>query len=169
MNIELAPVKLEEREVPANLLEKYNYEFSQYNLCDVNGLGLYGYKWLDCYWIEDDRWAFFIKVDGNLAGFAMVNDIPEAPDRPMDYSLAELFVMYKYRRLGAGTLAAKSVFSMFKGHWQLKRHPRNIGSVRFWDKAVAEFTGGEYELVRAYPGTEYEDGTPGDVFFFESK
>ena len=68
MNFELVPVKEEEKEILRNLLEKYLYEFSQYELEDVNPLGLYGYSYLDCYWTEEGRWAFFLKADGRLAG-----------------------------------------------------------------------------------------------------
>lgn len=64
MDVALREVPLEEREILANLLEKYLYEFSQYDGCDINKLGLYGYKYLDCYWLEDKRWAYFIEVDG---------------------------------------------------------------------------------------------------------
>jgi len=50
----------------------------------------------------------------------------------------------------------------------LKRHPKNLPSVHFWNKAVNEYTKGVYEIIESYPNTEYNDGTLGDVFFFES-
>ena len=106
MIIDIVPVKIDEKEILRNLLEKYDYEFSQYDQRDVNKLGLYGYEYFDYYWTEKNRWAFFIIVDGNLAGFVMVNDYPEA-DEETDYSLAEFFIMYKYRRCGVGKYAAK--------------------------------------------------------------
>lgn len=167
MNIELVPVGLDDKEILRNLLEKYDYEFSQYDSRDVNKLGLYGYKYLDNYWTEKERWAFFIVVDGNLAGFAMVNNFPEAKEET-DYSLSEFFVMYKYRRCGVGKYAAMKVFDMFHGKWQLKRHPKNIGSVYFWNNVISEYTKGNYRLAESYPDCEYDDGTLGDIFFFES-
>lgn len=168
MKIELKKVTVDEKEILRNLLEKYCYEFSQYDECDVNSLGLYGYNYLDCYWIEDERHAFFILVDDNLAGFVMVNEFPEAKDTQTDHSIAEFFVMYKYRHKGVGRYAACTAFDMFKGKWQLKRHPKNIPSVYFWDKVVADYTNGDYKLVQGYPNTEYHDGTLGDVFFFNN-
>jgi predicted acetyltransferase len=167
MKVEIVPVGINEKEILRNLLEKYDYEFSQYDNRDVNKLGLYGYKYLDNYWTEEKRWAFFIIVDENLAGFAMVNDFPEASEET-DYSLAEFFIMYKYRRYGVGKYAAKKVFNMFKGRWQLKRHPKNTGSVCFWDNVVKEYTNDNYRLVKAYPSSEYADATLGDIFFFET-
>ena len=168
MNVSLRQVNLDEREILANLLEKYDYEFSQYDNRDVNKLGLYGYKYLDFYWIEENRWAYFIEVDNQLAGFVMVNDFPEAEDRETDFSIAEFFVMHKYRCSGVGKKAFFSVLEIHKGKWQLKRHPKNMTSVIFWDKAVSEYTNGNFELIEAYKGTEYADGSLGDIFFFES-
>lgn len=167
MNIELKKVNIEDKEILRNLLEKYDYEFSQWDNRDVNKLGLYGYNYLDCYWTEENRWAFFIVVDGNLAGFVMINDYPEV-DEATDYSLAEFFVMYKYRRSGVGRSAAMKVFDMFHGKWQLKRHPKNIASVHFWNKVVSEYTRNNYKLIESYPNSVYDDGTLGDIILFTS-
>ena len=164
MDFQMVPVREDEKEILRNLLEKYNYEFSQYDQCDVNPLGLYGYSYLDNYWTEKGRWAFFLKVDGKLAGFAMVIDYPEA--RVTDYNMAEFFVMLKYRRCGLGKWAAFQLFDKFQGTWQLKRHPKNLPSVGFWDHVIGEYTGGEFRLESMGGEIAYPDGTPGDVFFF---
>jgi hypothetical protein len=71
MRVELKQVTVDEKEILRNLLEKYNYEFSKWDKRDVNKLGLYGYPFLDYYWTEDKRWAYFIFADDNIAGFAM--------------------------------------------------------------------------------------------------
>ena len=167
MQVTLEMVNAEEKEILRNLLEKYDYEFSQWDKRDVNPLGLYGYGYLDNYWTEENRYPFFIRADGKLAGFAMVNDYPEA-NEPADYVMAEFFVMFKYRRCGVGRTAAGMLFERFHGKWQLKRHPHNTASVFFWDSVVEQYAKGAYRLERGLPGTEYDDGTPGDVFFFET-
>ena len=77
MTVTLCPVSLEQKEILRNLLEKYDYEFSQWDLRDVNENGLFGYEYLDNYWTEENRWAYFIRADGKLAGFVMVNDYPK--------------------------------------------------------------------------------------------
>ena len=165
MDIELKRINVEDKEILKNLIEKYDYEFSQWDNRDVNKLGLYGYDYLDCYWTEEKRWAFFIVVDGNLAGFVMVNNYLEVNEET-DYSLAEFFVMYKYRRSGVGRFAAMKVFDMFHGKWQLKRHPKNIASVHFWNEVISEYTVGKYTLIESYPNSVYDDGTLADIFLF---
>jgi len=168
MNIKLKQVLLDDREILKNLLEKYEYEFSQYDNKDVNKLGLYGYQYLDYYWTEENRWAYFIEADGELAGFVMVNDYPEVADRKTDFVIAEFFIMYKYRRYGVGKQAFYKVLDLHKGTWQLMRHPKNMPSVHFWNKVIDEYTKGDYELIEAHPKTEYDDGSLADVFFFKS-
>lgn len=168
--MEIVLVLREEKEVLKNLIEKYLYEFSQWEKTDVDEEGCYGYEYLDCYFNEENRFPYFIKVNGKLAGFVMVSDYPEVPEYKTDFCLSEFFIMHKYRRNGIGQEAAKRIFDMHHGKWQLKRHPHNIASVYFWDKVVSEYTNGKYKLIKAYPNPEvdYDDGTPADVFFFEN-
>lgn len=166
MEFQMVQVREEEKEILRNLMEKYNYEFSQYDRMDVNALGLYGYSHLDNYWTEDGRWAFFLKVDGKLAGFAMVITYPEAAKT--DYNMAEFFVMYKYRRCGLGTWAVKRLFDRFQGTWQLKRHPGNLPAVGFWNRVIGDYTGGGFRL-EVRPDIAYDDGTPADLFLFDTR
>ncbi len=168
MEIKLEEVRVDEKEILKNLMEKYEYEFSQWNQRDVNKLGLYGYDYLDCYWTEEKRFPYFIKVDDQLAGFVMVNDYPEVSDKPTDFVISEFFVMYKYRRYGVGSKAAVLAFDNHHGKWQLARHPKNIASVYFWDKVVSNYTNGNYEVIKNCPDAEYEDGTLGDVLLFDN-
>jgi len=169
MKVTLRKVELGEREILANLLEKFYYEFSQYTKVDVNNLGLYGYQYLDCYWWEgQNRFAYFIEVSGKLAGFIMINDYHEFKDRKVDFVLSEFFVMYKYRRSGIGKEAFLKALELHKGTWCLSAHPRNENSIYFWNSVVNGYSNGNYEVIEAYPNTEFDDGTLADVFFFDN-
>ena len=167
MDITIEQVKVGEKEILRNLLEKYDYEFSQYDNRDVNDLGLYGYSYLDNYWTEENRFPFFIKVDKKLAGFVMVNDYPEIK-LDTNYSLSEFFIMYKYRRLGIGKYVVKHILDKYKGKWQLKFHPKNEISAKFWINTVNEYTKGKYEIIENDPTTAYDDGTIGKVLIFNT-
>ncbi len=167
MIITIEPVKKEEKEILKNLLEKYDYEFSQYDNRDVNNLGLYGYDYLDNYWTEENRYPYFIKADGKLTGFVMVNDYPEIKI-DTDYSISEFFVMYKYRRCGIGKYAVRYILDTYKGKWQLTYHPKNKISQEFWNKTIEEYTNGKYEKIENNPEALYEDGTIGHVLIFRT-
>jgi predicted acetyltransferase len=143
MDIVIELVKKEEKEILRNLLEKYNYEFSQYDNRDVNEIGLYGYDYLDNYWTEENRFPFFIKKNNKLAGFVMINDYPEIK-METNYTMSEFFILYKYRRIGIGKYAVKYILNKYKGKWQLKYHPKNKASKNFWIKIIDEYTKGNY-------------------------
>jgi predicted acetyltransferase len=107
-------------------------------------------------------------VDGKLAGFVMVINMPEVEGTETDFQMAEFFVMYKYRRSGVGKQAVFQVLNKHKGRWQLRRHPKNIASVHFWDNVISDYTKGQFELIKSHPKCDYADATLGDVFFFTS-
>ncbi len=146
MKIELTPVKEEEKTILGHLLELYNHDFSEFEETDVNSVGLFGYSYLDCYWTDDRRYAYFIKVDGKLAGFVMVCDYCYVSKDKDTLFMSEFFVMRKYRRTGIGEYAAKHVFNLFKGKWELTLHPKNVNAVKFWTKIIEEMVGKNYRL-----------------------
>ena len=168
--VALTEVTEKEKATLYNLLEKYLYEFSQWEKTDVDEDGLYHYEWLDYYLTEEHRYPYLIRVDGKLAGFVLVSDYPEVPEETTDFCLSEFFILYKYRRNGYGRNAVFQVLDRHRGRWQLKCHPHNLASVCFWESVIAAYTNGSYRLVKNYPNREvdYEDGTPANVFFFEN-
>lgn len=168
MNIEVIKVSLVEEPILGNLLKMYCYEWSQYNKFDVNDKGEYEFEHhLSDYLDKKNHYPFFLKVDGILAGFILIDD-DFVLHKNYDYAMGEFFVMYKYRREGVGRYAAKAIFDMFHGKWEIGRHPHNAGSVKFWDSVLSEYTGGKYEVVKSCPGFVYHDGTCGDVLSFEN-
>ena len=159
----LTPVTKDEKEILRSLLEKYNYDFSQYDKRDVNDLGLFGYDYLDNYWTEENRFPYFIKVNSKLAGFVMVNDYPEVKS-DTNYTMSEFFIMYKYRQKGIGKYVVKYIFNKYKGKWQLTYLPNNETAKSFWNKIVNEYTNGKYETHKIK--TKYD--TVEDVLVFET-
>jgi predicted acetyltransferase len=111
------------------LLELYAHDFSERNGADVGDDGRYGYPHLDAYWQEADRHPFLFRVDGRLAGFALVRS--GAP-----HDMAEFFVLRKYRRGSVGTDAARTVFARFPGDWQTREQFENTGAIAFWRRAI---------------------------------
>lgn len=166
MKTEIIRVTEDRKTTLANLLEIYNYEFSQYDKLPFDDNGLFGYEYLDEYFTENDRFAYFIYADGQLAGFALLNKYPEC-DRPIDWSIAEFFVSYNFRRQGVATEVIEQIFAKHKGCYHIKYHRKNTASVIFWNKIARKYSGGNYEIV---VGDEpYYDGTPATVLVFEVK
>jgi predicted acetyltransferase len=166
MDIQVVKVNNDEKEILQKLLELYCYEWSQYNKLDVNQSGSYEFALLDC-WTKENHYPFFIKVDGKLAGFVLV-DKDFAVRKDYDFAMSEFFVMHKYRTSGVGRHAAKTIFNMFHGKWEVMCHPDNIKSIYFWKKIIDECTNGKFEFMESCQEAAYQDGTLADLFFFES-
>jgi hypothetical protein len=71
-HIEVDPALREHATILANLLELYAHDFSEFHSLDLGPDGRFGYKSLSLYWSEADRHPFLIRVDGKLAGLALV-------------------------------------------------------------------------------------------------
>jgi predicted acetyltransferase len=156
VKIEIIPVVEEEKQILSHLIELYEYDFSEYGDSDVNKLGLYGYSYLDYYWTEERRHPYFIVVDGNLAGFVLVCDYCYVLKNSNANLIAEFFVMKKYRKHGVGSYAAKYIFDLFKGSWELTINPYNPISQKFWTKVISEYTKNKYEIHKDIEGV-YDD------------
>lgn len=142
MTVTVEPVPLEQKPVLARLLQLYLYDFTEFVPLPLNEEGEYPYAYLSAYWapaLGEERHAYFIRVDGELAGFAMVRVVNDTN------VMSEFFVLRPYRRGGAGTGAAKAVFAAHPGRWIVHQHPRNLAAQAFWRRVIGEVTGGEFE------------------------
>lgn len=123
-----------DKPVLRHLLELYQHDFSEFDGRNVDDHGLYGYPYLDHYWVESDRRPFLFDVDGRWAGFALVRLGP-----PIDMS--EFFVLRRFRRSGVGRDAAVQIFRMLPGPWQLRQLTTNPDATKFWRRIVpVDFT-----------------------------
>lgn len=167
INVEVVKVSLDEKQTLNNLLKMYCYEWSQYNKFDVNDKGEYEFEYhLSNFWEKENHYPFFIKVNGKLGGFVLIDDEFQLHQNS-DYAISEFFVMYKYRREGIGRHAAKVVFDMLHGKWEIVRHPHNIKSIKFWDSVVEKYTQGKYEIIKSSHAV-YPDGICADIITFEN-
>ncbi|MBS4198149.1 GNAT family N-acetyltransferase [Bacillus sp. FJAT-49732] len=142
MNITIEQVNYDKKTVLRHLIELYNYDFSEFTNDDVNEIGLYDYKYLDNYWNEASRFPFFIKVDGKYAGFALIRKIKT--DTGINNSMAEFFVMKKYRKMGVGRVASLNLFDKYKENWQVSIIKENNIAKEFWKKIICNYTNGNY-------------------------
>jgi len=145
MDVELELVSFEQKSVLHNLMELCQHDYSEFNGEEVNEHGLFGYRYLDHYWTEAGRYAYFVRAGGRLAGFALVRTLEDGDSRA--YSLAEFFILRKYRRQGVGGQAARRVFSLFAGAWRVHQEAQNLPAQAFWRKVIGEYTAGEFREV----------------------
>ncbi|WP_232214189.1 GNAT family N-acetyltransferase [Bacillus sp. SG-1] len=141
--MKLTEAALAEKEVIKNLMQYYFYDFSEFIDTAVMTKGKFGeYPYLDNYWEEPARYPFLLTSEGEYAGFVLVRYIEEGDT--YYYSIAEFFIMKKFRRKGLGREAAFKIFDRFKGCWEVSQIKRNGPANIFWRKTINEYTGGDW-------------------------
>jgi predicted acetyltransferase len=133
-----------QRPVLDHLLQLYMHDFSEFAPIggphgDVNEEGRFIYPGIESYWRESGRIPLLMRADDHLAGFALVNQWP-ALGLPLDHSVAEFFVMRKYRRARVGTRAALLIFRRFPGRWEVPVAWYNPPAQAFWRNVAEELT-----------------------------
>lgn len=155
MNIEIVPVDNRHKSALRQLIELYSYDFSEYTKADVDEHGFYGYMDLDQYWTEDTKAPFFIKVNGKIAGFVLVGMSCKFTENESARSIQQFFVMRKYRGLNVGNFAAKYIFSLFKGEWEVRVLHTNKPALPFWNKVINEYSNGN-NIYHSEPIPEWD-------------
>lgn len=162
MNLQILPASIADKPALERLMELYCYDFSAFDGADVDAQGRFGYPYLDLYWTEEGRHPFLLRVDGKLAGFVLVNKHTLLPNS--EWSVAEFFVMRKYRRHGIGKQAAHFIFDQFRGRWEVAQIASNPEARQFWRRVIGEYTEGKFEEM-AFD----EEKWKGTVQVFENK
>lgn len=91
---------------------------------------------------------FIIFVDKKPAGFALVATAEYAP-KNADYYVYEFFLLRSYRGRHIAEIAARQVFDMFQGKWELYTNPisSNKRGQSFWHKTINNYTLGNFEEI----------------------
>jgi predicted acetyltransferase len=143
MQITLLPAA-SDKPALANLMQLYHYDLSEVNGADVDEHGRFDSARLDAYWTTADCHPFLIRVDQQLAGFALVHRQSRLHNPFDGHSIAEFFVMRRYRRQGVGRAAAMLLFDRFPGAWEVSSCADNVPGHVFWRGVVDHYTGGHY-------------------------
>jgi predicted acetyltransferase len=133
--------------VLANLWQLYAHDLSDVVDLDVGDDGRFPPRGFEEYWRDDGRHAFLLRVDGRLAGFALVHRRSRLTGDPGTWDMAEFFVLRRHRRQGVGRLAATWLFDTFAGPWEVRQLFRNTAASRFWRAVIAAYTGGRFSEV----------------------
>ena len=141
----------EQKPVLENLFQLYTHDFSDFWAGREDGElqedGRFPqYIHLDSYWTEADRTPILIRVEGFLAGFALINDVSHS-GLPVDHAVAEFWVARKHRRFGVGLAAAVKILGHRPGQWEMAVARANSAALPFWRRVAAEVAGPHVEEV----------------------
>jgi predicted acetyltransferase len=147
MNVHVAPAGPEDRARLLALVPLYVYDLSELLGLDVGDDGQFRPPPLDNYWTDPRCHPFLVRVDGTLAGFALVQRRSRLDGDESVTDMAEFFIMRRYRRRGVGERVAASLFDRYRGPWEVRQKIANTPATAFWRRAIARYTGGRFDEV----------------------
>jgi predicted acetyltransferase len=118
-----------------NLMQFYSYELSAWYPIAFGEDGRYPIAPKAAYLALPGTQAWLILADGELAGFAVVDD--ELVDPRRDLNLGYFFVARRFRGRGIGAAAFGGLLARYPGAWELYHLARNAAAAGFWPKAFA--------------------------------
>jgi predicted acetyltransferase len=143
--IELIAATQEREPILADLLELYSRELGPLFGLELRKNGRFGYANLPLYWTDPLRYPFLVRVDGELAGFALVCRTPGLRGDEEVWDMAEFFVMPEFRKQGIGTRIAHEVWRGFPGAWQIRVLRANQAALHFWQRAAKAYAPDQIE------------------------
>jgi predicted acetyltransferase len=133
----LQQIKIKEKNILEKMLETYLIEM------DSNSDGKY--KYIDSYWTDSSRKAFFINSNNEIGGFALINKHCILNDS--GNSVAEFYIKENYRGKGIGKNAAFQVFDQSIGNWEVRQKDFNKAGKIFWEKIIGEYTNNNFKVT----------------------
>jgi predicted acetyltransferase len=149
--IDLVEATQADRPTLESLVQLYQYDFSEMargdpQHGDVRSDGRFHNIDLGRFFSRVGRHAYFVRVNGQIGGFALVSPGRSFRDASEDvWWIDEFFVMRKYRRLGVGEHVATTLFDRFAGTWQVAQMDINTGAQAFWRDVIGRYTRGRFE------------------------
>lgn len=150
--LEILQVPYEDKMILNSLIQFYRYDSSEFDGHELTNHGVYLYKYLDHQWTDEYRKPFYLKINGELAGFVLVlTDVPKeyvkASAATQTNVISDFFIMRKFRNKGYGKEVAHFVFNTYKGTWEVRQTLQNRPANLFWNKVINEFTDGNYKEI----------------------
>ena len=139
----LEPASISDYPLIQNMAQLYVYDASRELSFSISVDGLYNPKSYRCYCEDSDKVAYVIKVYDEIAGFALINE--KGLEKNMDWKVDQFFILAKFQRSGIGKIAAKKIWQLHPGKWEVSVIPENTSALKFWENTVSKFTANIFE------------------------
>ncbi len=96
--------------------------------------GLYDGPDMAEYFADPAAHPCLIRVAGELAGFAIVDDKGSTPD--IERNMAQFWVHRKFKGRGVASDAAAQCFARWPGLWEVNVIPANLAAFAFWRRII---------------------------------
>ncbi len=146
LNLAISKIGPESDPLLQNLAQHYCHDMSEWFDVDVCDDGRYCYDtasvWANGYDV------YLARVDGAIAGFAIVGSAREWLGETGARDIHEFFVLRKFRRRGVGRSFARFVWAEHPGGWLVRVLEANEPALEFWRNEISVFAVGSFEESR---------------------
>lgn len=146
MNIEVKKVEIQDKDIIANLMQLYQYDFTEFGGEHLGERGKFTYEYLDEYWTDKERYPFLILVNGEIAGFSLINKHSLLGAKNTN-AIAEFFILKYFRKKGIGAFAAEKIIHHFPGKWEISQTFQNTTAQKFWLNFVKDLKGNDFKRI----------------------
>ncbi|MEZ5488985.1 MAG: hypothetical protein R3F50_01545 [Gammaproteobacteria bacterium] len=126
-----------------NLFEFYLHDMAEWFQVDQLPGGNYGHS-TEPYWVEGHD-VYLLYTGETPVGFALVGPSDQWLPGAAGNDMNEFFVVRRHRGTGASYEFASCVWHHHPGQWLVRVLQSNLPALRFWGKAVAEFSQAQFE------------------------
>lgn len=145
MRIELQAAARDQKPVLLRLMELYCYDFTEFLTWPLNADGTFcNPQRFEARWDDARIEKYFVRVEGELAGFVLVHHGSHLSDDSAVRDIDEFFIMRGYRGRGVGRVVAQSTFALHRGPWEVRVLEENTGAQAFWRRVIDEYTNGDW-------------------------
>ncbi|WP_025111357.1 GNAT family N-acetyltransferase [Pseudomonas sp. H1h] len=155
--LELLAAHRDELQTIENLMQFYMHDFSEWLPLKFAEHGFYSIHLKEDYWRNPATQPFLIRVDGELAGFVIIDN--DTLIDGAEYNISYFFLARRFRGQGVAQFVVSALLSRLPGQWQIFHIDANLPAQRFWARLIPELTAGQFTRqqrhVDGYPCTFY--------------
>jgi len=163
--IELLAAHRDELPIIENLMQFYMHDFSEWLPLKIAEHGFFSIHLKDDYWRNPATLPFLIRVDGELAGFVIVDD--DTHIAGAEHNIGFFFLARRFRGQGVAQFVVSALLSRLPGQWQIFHIDANLPAQRFWARLIPALSAGKFTCdhrpVDGYPCTLYVLRAPASV------
>jgi len=139
--VKIEKVENKDRVILEKMLQLYLHDISLYFTIEFDDkTGIYKYDDLDKYFINESNYAYFIRYEGNIVGFVLI-DVADKQN-----IIQEMFVLNNYKSKGIGKDAVINIFNQYRGNWIIRSLPNSSKAENFWNKTIKEYTNDKFDV-----------------------
>ncbi len=136
--VQIIKATTKDMSVVNNLLQLYMYDLAaaihDKNIIKLNPAAYFVYPNLERFWRESTRAIYLMKHNHEYVGISLVHQ--DVLVNPNGHVIGEFGVLRMFQNKGFGLDAARKIYNLYGGAWEMRVSPQNPIALKFWKKVL---------------------------------